>query len=62
MSDSVQRNDFGVINPTDQEIPQAFQPVSEYSVNVSIEPNHETEIFEVRFDDNNREVTEVYKE
>lgn len=49
-------------NFSDQEKSPNFQPISEYSVNVSIEPNHETEIFEVRFDENSREVTEVYKE
>lgn len=62
MSDSVQKNELNLINSTDQQLTQSYQPISEYSVNVSIEPNHETEIFEVRFDENTREVTEVYKE
>ena len=62
MNDSIQEKEFSRIGFADQELPQAYQGISEYSVNVSIEPNHETEIYEVQFDDNVREVTEIYKE
>ncbi|CAF0980842.1 unnamed protein product [Brachionus calyciflorus] len=62
MNGSVQDKEHASGIHSDQELPQAYQPISEYSTNVSIEPNHENEIYEVQFDENLREVTEIYKE